>query len=133
MLDLTTPPSSLFAGLHVLVSGGTTGIGRAIALQLLAGGASVFVFGRHQPHLDDVVAAAQGGDLAGITADQADPKDVERVFAEVDRRWPHLDVLINNAAVGSEDLIEETDASITGIVNSARRKCRASTRRRTPW
>ncbi len=118
MLDLTTPLSSLFAGLHVLVSGGTTGIGRAIALQLLAGGASVFVFGRHQRELEDAVAAAGGGDLAGITADQADPQDVERVFAEVDRRWPHLDVLINNAAVGSEDLTEETDAGIACIVNS---------------
>ena len=118
MLDLTTPPALPFAGLHVLISGGTTGIGRAIALQLLAGGASVFVFGRHQPELDDVVAAAGGGDLAGITANQADPLDVERVFAEVDRRWPHLDVLINNAAVGSEDLTEETDSAIAWIVQT---------------
>ena len=73
MLDLTTPPSSLFAGLHVLVSGGTTGIGRAIALQLLAGGASVFVFGRHQRELEDAVAAAGGGDLAGIIWDSERP------------------------------------------------------------
>ena len=118
MLDLTASSSPPFAGLHVLVTGGTTGIGRATALMLLAGGASVFIFGRHQRELDDAVAEAKGGDLAGITADQADPLDVERVFAEVDRRWPHLDVLINNAAVGGDDLTVETDAGIACIVNT---------------
>lgn len=118
MIDLTAAASPPFAGLHVLISGGTTGIGRAIALQLLAGGASVFVFGRHQRALDNVVDEAKGGDLAGITADQADPLDVERVFGEVGLRWPHIDVLINNASLGSEDLAEETDASIACIVNT---------------
>ncbi len=118
MLDLTSSDSPPFAGIHVLITGGTTGIGRATALMLLARGASVFIFGRHQRELDDAVAEAKGGDLAGITADQADPLEVERVFAAVDRRWPHLDVLINNAAVGGDDLTRETDADIACIVNS---------------
>lgn len=116
MLDLSK--SHPFAGLHVLISGGTTGIGRAIALQLLAGGANVFVFGRHQRELDDVLAAAKGSALRGITANQADPMDVERVFAEIDSRWPHLDILINNAAVGGDDLTGETDAAISCIVQT---------------
>src|SRR5688572_2217279 len=116
MLDLTKPHP--FAGLNVLISGGTTGIGRAIALQLLAGGANIFVFGRFQPELDDVLAEAKGGALTGITANQADPLDVQRVFTEFDLHWPHLDVLINNAAVGGDDLTEATDADIACIVQT---------------
>ena len=119
MLDLTEPATRpAFAGLNVLISGGTTGIGRAVALMMLASGANVFVFGRHRPELEDTLAEARGGALHGITADQSDPGEVERAFAEFDRFQPHLDVLINNAAVGSEDIMEESDANIQYIVQS---------------
>jgi NADP-dependent 3-hydroxy acid dehydrogenase YdfG len=121
MLDISSSvPSPSFTGLYVLVSGGTTGIGRAIALQLAHGGAHVFVFGRHDSELQDALKAGMGvaGSLEGMTADQSDAAAVEKVFAEVDRRFPHLDVLVNNAAVGGEDLTEETDDTITYIVQT---------------
>lgn len=119
MLDLNNPEQRLsFAGLNVLISGGTTGIGRAVALRMLASGANVFVFGRHQQELDDTLAEAKGGALRGSTADQSDAGEVEKAFLEFDRFQPHLDVLINNAAVGSEDLMDETDGSIEYIVKS---------------
>ena len=115
MLDLTTSsPALTFEGLHVLVTGGTTGIGRAIALGLAQGGARVFVFGRHSRELQDVLEEGTdcAGSLDGMTADQSKAAEVAMVFAEVDRRFPHLDVLINNAAVGGGDLMEEDDAAI---------------------
>ena len=119
MLDLNNPEQRLsFSGLNVLITGGTTGIGRALALKMLASGANVFVFGRHQQELDDTLAEAKGGALFGITADQSDAGEVEKAFAEFDRFQPHLDVLVNNAAVGSEDLMEEPDASMEYIVKS---------------
>ena len=62
MLDVTADQLDRpFHGLNVLISGGTTGIGRAIALRLMAAGAHVFVFGRHQRELDDTLAEAKDG------------------------------------------------------------------------
>jgi NADP-dependent 3-hydroxy acid dehydrogenase YdfG len=116
MLDLTSSAavSGRFAGLHVLISGGTTGIGRAIALQLVREGAHVFIFGRHEPALQAALEAGKGlpGSLEGMTSDQSAAAEVAAVFAEVDRRFPHLDVLVNKAAVGGDDLTEATDDAI---------------------
>ncbi|HEX2746561.1 MAG TPA: SDR family oxidoreductase [Verrucomicrobiales bacterium] len=115
MLDLTSSaPRLSLDKLHVLVSGGTTGIGRAIALKLAEAGARVFIFGRHEKELKDALSAGRDckGTLEGMTADQSDPAQVEKVFAEVDRRFPRLDVMVNNAAIGGDDLLAETDAEI---------------------
>jgi NADP-dependent 3-hydroxy acid dehydrogenase YdfG len=121
MLDVPSPTyGSAFHGLHVLISGGTTGIGRAIALQLARNGAHVFIFGRHEPELRDALESGKGypGSLHGMTADQADAAQVLKVFGELDRQFPHLDVLINNAAIGSEDIMEENENSIAYAVQS---------------
>ena len=121
MLEVPAPDyGSAFQGLHVLISGGTTGIGRATALQLAGGGARVFIFGRHEPELRDALEAGKGcaGSLDGVTADQSDAAQVSGVFAEFDRRFPQLDVMVNNAAVGSEDLMEEKANSIAYAVQS---------------
>jgi NADP-dependent 3-hydroxy acid dehydrogenase YdfG len=121
MLDIHTPVNgSGFKGLHVLVSGGTTGIGRAIALQMAQKEARVFIFGRHERELRDALDAARDcpGEVTGMTADHADPGDVQKVFAQVDRRFPHLDVLVNNAAIGSEDLMDDDEGTIEYTVRS---------------
>jgi NADP-dependent 3-hydroxy acid dehydrogenase YdfG len=119
MLEVPAPSyGSSFHGLHVLLSGGTTGIGRATALQLVRHGASVFIFGRHDAELRDALEDGKGGpgSLHGTTADQADPAQVKEVFDEVDRVFPHLDVLINNAAVGGDDLLEQNDSDVAYVV-----------------
>ena len=86
---------------RVLVTGGTTGIGRACVLALAQAGARILTFGRHQAELDDTLkdARAQNGRVFGLTADVALRDDVERVFTEVDRQLGGLDILVNNAAV----------------------------------
>src|SRR5262245_61774737 len=101
--DSTPTPLS---GLCVLISGGTTGIGRATAKALASEGASVYIFGRHEGELKDALADMEGlrGKVKGTTADQSKPGDVDRVFEEYSKEFPRMDVLVNNAGIGSEDL-----------------------------
>lgn len=98
-------------GRRIVITGGTTGLGRAIALRLSAEGASVLIFGRHKPELDDAMRdiAASGFAPIGIVADVTLKADVDRVFARVDEEWDGMDVLVNNAAVGAGSLEEETE------------------------
>ena len=65
-------------GRRVLVTGGTTGIGRAIAVLLASEGARVFVCGRNPDHLADNIAAASRGPLS------------DEVYAEAKRRLDAL-------------------------------------------
>jgi NADP-dependent 3-hydroxy acid dehydrogenase YdfG len=90
------------------VTGGTTGIGRAIVRLMAAEGARVFTFGRHKAELDDALqsAAAFPGKVDGMVADAASAKDVARVFEAADRSLGGLDVLVANAAVTGEGIAD---------------------------
>lgn len=104
----------------VLITGGTTGIGRATALLMAAQGAQVMIFGRHKQELNDTTHDIQraGGDVIGLTADTADPKDIQRVFKQVDQQMDHLDILINNAALGYESVMEGSYEDWQYVVNT---------------
>lgn len=114
-------------GKKVLVTGGTTGIGRATAKQLTGLGARVFIFGRHEQELLDALGDIGEG-CQGITADQANGEDIARVFADVDTHLGGLDILINNAAVSGESVIDMTyeemeyavRANLTGYLECSR-------------
>jgi NADP-dependent 3-hydroxy acid dehydrogenase YdfG len=95
-------------GKGILVTGGTTGIGRAIALLLASAGARVLTFGRHQQELDDAMADLRevSQEVHGLIADVTASEDIRRVFAEADRTLGRLDVLINNAALGAESIVD---------------------------
>ncbi len=105
---ITYPDLQSVEGKTVLVTGGTTGIGRATMLLLASRGARVMVFGRHRKELDDALQAAHAieGEVYGLTADQADPSDVQRVFEELDSQLGRLDILVNNAAVAAGSVLE---------------------------
>ena len=92
----------------ILITGGTTGIGRATALLLAAQGARVMIFGRHKQELKDAMNDIReaGGNVLGLTADVSDPEDVQRVFQEFDNQMDRLDILINNAALGYGSVME---------------------------
>jgi NADP-dependent 3-hydroxy acid dehydrogenase YdfG len=96
------------AGKSILITGGTTGIGRATAILLAAQGARVMIFGRHEQELKDAMGDIQaaGGEVKGLTADAANPEDIQRVFKELDREMGNLDILINNAALGYHSIME---------------------------
>jgi NAD(P)-dependent dehydrogenase (short-subunit alcohol dehydrogenase family) len=80
-----------------LVTGGSTGIGRAIAHRLASEGAHVIITGRHEETLRD--ATAQDAKLSFIVADVTDPEHVERTIAAVEARRGGLDILVNNAGI----------------------------------
>jgi 3-hydroxy acid dehydrogenase/malonic semialdehyde reductase len=95
-------------GKRILVTGGTTGIGRATLALLAREGARLLTFGRHAPELEQALelARASGAEVHGLTADAARREDIERVFAEVDERLGGIDILVACAALGADPLDE---------------------------
>jgi citronellol/citronellal dehydrogenase len=89
----------LFAGQTIVVSGGGTGIGRAIARELAALGATVILCSRSLAHLeparDEIIAA--GGTADARVCNIRDPAAVESFFAAVEQRHGLVHGLVNNA------------------------------------
>jgi NAD(P)-dependent dehydrogenase (short-subunit alcohol dehydrogenase family) len=114
------------SGKVAIVTGAGSGIGRAVALALLADGWSVALAGRRLDPLADT--AGMAGDAAGralpLATDVADPASVEQLFAATKGRFGRLDLLFNNAGAGAppvplEDLSVEAwkrvvDTNLTG-------------------
>ncbi len=89
-----------FEGRGALVTGGSSGIGKAAASRLLHEGARVVVNGRDPERLDVALRElAQFGDVAGICGDVSRDEDVERLVAEALARLGHIDVLVNSAGI----------------------------------
>jgi 3-oxoacyl-[acyl-carrier protein] reductase len=91
------------SGKIAVVTGGTRGIGRAIAMRLLREGASVALCGRAAENVDAVVGEwkhGAGGQVFGEVADVSKLEDVRRFFDNVEARFGGIDFLINNAGIG---------------------------------
>lgn len=122
---------STLAGKRVLITGGTTGIGRATVHLLVREGAQVLTFGRDRAALDTMLAEAPTGrgGVTGLTADVAKRDDVEAVFAALDERLDGIDMLVCNAALGAQpiDEMDEDDwryvveTNLVGYLACARR------------
>jgi enoyl-[acyl-carrier protein] reductase III len=99
-------------GRTALVTGGSRGIGRAIALELASRGAHVIATYRRDAAAADAVISAiseQGGTAFAVQADMALPEDIDRLFDEVEARCDGLDVLVLNAgATAFKDLVDMT-------------------------
>ena len=70
----------------VLISGGTTGIGRTTAVAMATRGANILIYGRHEKELNDALAdirsVASNSEVHGMLADQSKRDDVRKVFQE---------------------------------------------------
>ncbi|GAA4591974.1 glucose 1-dehydrogenase [Planotetraspora phitsanulokensis] len=128
-----------FAGKVVLVTGGGSGIGRAVALGFAREGALVIVAGRRAEPLDDTVrlVEAAGGDAWAITADLTRSGDVARIVDEIVRRHGRLDIAINNAGVftaakvadiDEDDWTRTLDGNVTGVFLSMKHEIAAMRR-----
>jgi NAD(P)-dependent dehydrogenase (short-subunit alcohol dehydrogenase family) len=82
-----------------IVTGGSSGIGRATALSLAAQGAKVVITGRRSAPLKQTAAAHPN--VVGLVADAAEPEDAARTIAKAIDAWGRLDILVNNAAAGA--------------------------------
>lgn len=98
-------------GKVVIVTGGSSGIGRAAALGLAAEGAKVLVTARRAGPLDEIAAAHPN--IAGLVADAASSEDAPRTVARAVELWGQIDVLVNNAGAGA--ILPLADASAERI------------------
>jgi len=96
-----------------VVTGGTKGMGRAIAECLAAEGARVAVLARGRDALDDTVAALRrlgSPDAVGLAVDVLDPADIDGAFTALDARWGSLNVLVNTVGPAAGRFENLTDA-----------------------
>jgi NAD(P)-dependent dehydrogenase (short-subunit alcohol dehydrogenase family) len=97
-------------GRKAIVTGGTTGIGRAIAILLASYGVKVFTCGRTKEHLDDALARIREvGDGDGVDVDLSKPDDIERFFTAADKYLGGIDIAVINAAVPADALAETSE------------------------
>ena len=95
------------SGNTILVTGGTSGIGRALAEALHGKGNRVIIAGRRQVLLDEVTGRNPG--MAGIAVDLSDHAAIAKFAESVKSRYPELNVLINNAGIaGTEDYTSDS-------------------------
>ena len=86
-------------GRRAIVTGGSKGLGKAIAAELLAEGAAVAICSRHKAELDEAAAelAASGGSVTALPCDVTDPGQVESFIAAAAAALGGADILVNNA------------------------------------
>jgi NAD(P)-dependent dehydrogenase (short-subunit alcohol dehydrogenase family) len=124
------------AGKTAVVTGGSRGIGFAIARALLAGGANVVITGTQQETLDTAVrelsgAAGQGAQVDRVRADVRRYAEVEQLMTSTVKRFGGIDILINNAGIGvfgpaAEMAVEDWDAIIETNLSGVFYCCRAA-------
>jgi NAD(P)-dependent dehydrogenase (short-subunit alcohol dehydrogenase family) len=91
-------PNFLLESEIAVVTGGGSGIGRAVALAFAAAGAQVVVLDAHEAAASQV-AEELGAYGEAVVADVRDAEAIERAFADVALRYGHIDVLFNNAGI----------------------------------
>lgn len=92
-------------GRKAIITGGTTGIGRAIAVLLASEGVEIFTCGRDEQHLKDGLERInEVGKGDGIALDLAKREDLDRFFTEAEKRLGSYDIAIINAAVPVDGL-----------------------------
>jgi len=93
-----------------IVTGSSSGIGKAIALRFGAEGANVIVTARRMALSEQTVAqiTKEGGEAWAIQTDVADERQVERLIEETVKRYGRLDILVNNAGVVAGGRLAET-------------------------
>jgi NAD(P)-dependent dehydrogenase (short-subunit alcohol dehydrogenase family) len=106
-----------------LVTGAGSGIGKAVALGLMAEGYAVALAGRRREPLEAV--AREGKDALAVPSDVSNPESVDTLFAAIKQRYGRLDLVFNNAGVNApavpvEELPVQTwlnviNANVTGV------------------
>jgi NAD(P)-dependent dehydrogenase (short-subunit alcohol dehydrogenase family) len=121
------------AGATAVVTGGSKGMGRAVADILASDGARVAVMARGRDALDETVTALRAAgspDAVGISVDMTDAQSIEAGFREVQERWGTLNILVHTIGPGAarfEDLDDEGwDAAFALGTMSAVRSVRSA-------
>jgi NAD(P)-dependent dehydrogenase (short-subunit alcohol dehydrogenase family) len=103
-LPFVSPPRAP-AQQTILITGATDGLGRALALELASAGANLLVHGRDETRgrqaIVELEAAAGGGKVHWLRADLSSLEEVRALARRVAAEWERLDVLVNNAGIGT--------------------------------
>ena len=83
----------------VVITGGSSGIGKATALSFAANGSRVLITGRRAASLDET--SRDQPNIKALVADTAEPRDASRTIAMAIELWGRIDVLVNNAGAGA--------------------------------
>ena len=115
-----------FKSRHILITGGTSGIGRALLEELVLRGAKkIAVIARNSEKLNALKREFTDVDLLPFAGDVFDTKHLDRTVSEIEKSWGALDILINNAGVVSagaledisdEDIINQVNINLTGTI-----------------
>jgi 3-oxoacyl-[acyl-carrier protein] reductase len=131
-----------FAGKAAIVTGGSRGIGRAIALRLAAGGAKVVVnYHSNEAAASEVVeqVRAGGGEAVAVQADVSQPAQAQALIDAAQKAFGRVDILVNNAGTTRDTLImrmsEEdwdlvVDTNLKGAFNCIKAATRPMMRQR---
>lgn len=94
-----------------IVTGSSSGIGKAIALRFGQEGAKVVVTARRLPLCEQTVSQIkkQGGEAWPIQTDVADERQVERLISDTVNRYGRIDILVNNAGIGGGGRLTDTN------------------------
>ena len=101
----------MLKGKVAIITGASYGMGRTMAELFAEEGAALVITARHQEKLDEVVDGiqAKGGKAVGVVADVCATEDTQRVFETALKEFGDVDILINNAGIGEQKMIDETD------------------------
>lgn len=122
-----------------VVTGGTAGIGREIALTFARQGASVAIFGTNEARAQAVIQeleqakCSENQKFAYYLVDVANSKDVESSLAKILADWSHVDILVNNAGITRDNLLmrmseEDWDLVVDVNLKSVYNTCRVLAR-----
>src|SRR4051812_13525032 len=101
-------------GKVVVITGGSSGIGKALAQKFGSEGSRILITGRNESELSNAVAElkAKGIDVIGMRADVSIEDDNRMMAAEAIRAFGTIDVLINNAGISMRALFSDVDMSV---------------------
>lgn len=126
-------------GKYALITGGSHGIGRAIALSLADEGCNVAICGRKQEWLDETITEIKSRNVAalGIQADATSPEEIHRMIQVIAENWGTLHILINNVGGGGrwgkETIEENTDEVWLEVFNKNAMSAVRCTTSVIPW
>lgn len=136
----------LLKGKTALITGGTAGIGKAIATLFLEQGADVAIFGTNKQRADQALAEMEKSKvdpqqkIHSFLVDVSKTKEVEETTAKLLSEWGKIDILVNNAGITRDNLLmrmsEEdwdrvVDVNLKSIYNTCRALCRSMMKARS--
>ncbi len=116
-------------GKTALITGGTSGIGLAVARRLGEEGARIAICGRDHPRLNDALAKLSGIEVEGFIADVCKPRDVAALIGDVTSAFRGIDIIVSNAGthlpgriheVSADDLLRHFQTKVLGAWELAR-------------